>query len=235
MRRLADCPHSKTQVGKAGKVLRAGPREAGITEYLDALAVMNEWRACHSYALNAAQMGLRSRIATVGVSASVSQRLKRRWSISQKLKREPNMQLNTIHDIAGCRAVVPDLDALQKLNAQWFRTGRHRVERVYDYVAEPRSTGYRGIHLRVRYDGLPVEVQLRTAAQHAWAVAVEDVSAAHSYDLKNGEGPSEFQDMFVETSGILAEHERTGSVSPDVVAQVSRALGMLKQDSLPLE
>ncbi len=57
----------------------------------------------------------------------------------------------------------------------------------YDYIQEPKFTGYRGIHDVYRHlprgseraenkkpwDGLMVEIQYRTRAQHAWATAVE--------------------------------------------------------------
>lgn len=57
----------------------------------------------------------------------------------------------------------------------------------YDYIETPKFTGYRGIHDVYRHlprgtdrvetkkpwDGLLVEIQYRTRAQHAWATAVE--------------------------------------------------------------
>jgi hypothetical protein len=57
----------------------------------------------------------------------------------------------------------------------------------YDYIERPKFTGYRGIHDVYKHlprgserqegkkpwDGLLVEVQYRTRAQHAWATAVE--------------------------------------------------------------
>ena len=65
-------------------------------------------------------------------------------------------------------------------------TLRHNPEK-YDYVSSPKLTGYRGIHDVYRHlprghrreqakkpwDGLLVEIQYRTRAQHAWATAVE--------------------------------------------------------------
>ena len=60
------------------------------------------------------------------------------------------------------------------------RRRRNGVETI-DYVAEPRQSGYRAVHLICMYSGKgvsrPVEVQLRTPAMHSWAVMVEEVSA----------------------------------------------------------
>lgn len=63
---------------------------------------------------------------------------------------------------------------------------RHDSDK-YNYIDHPKSTGYRGIHdvykhyprgsvrsqTKKPWDGLLVELQYRTRAQHAWATAVE--------------------------------------------------------------
>jgi len=63
---------------------------------------------------------------------------------------------------------------------------RHEPDK-YNYIEHPKATGYRGIHDVYRHyprgttrsqekkpwDGLLVELQYRTRAQHAWATAVE--------------------------------------------------------------
>jgi ppGpp synthetase/RelA/SpoT-type nucleotidyltranferase len=53
--------------------------------------------------LNTFQTNLRRRAR--GYATTVAQRLKRRPTIIDKLKREPTMQLNMMHDIAGCRLI----------------------------------------------------------------------------------------------------------------------------------
>lgn len=235
MKRRADCRYSGSAVRRAGKILREPDLSSGsaVDAFFWALEVMNDWRAAHSYALNSAQMGLRSRLATVGVEGSVSQRLKRRWSIVGKLRREPTMQLNTMQDIAGCRAVVPDLESAYAVLEQWHKTARKgSIRRVYDYIESPRSTGYRAIHIVAEYDDLPVEVQIRTETQHAWAVAVEDISGSHGYDLKNEVGPADLQAMFKVTADILAEYEATGTVDPAMTGDILEAITMLRQGTL---
>ncbi|MGV1047077.1 MAG: RelA/SpoT domain-containing protein [Solirubrobacterales bacterium] len=58
-----------------------------------------------------------------------------------------------------------------------------------DYVAAPKDTGYRALHVVVRRDGYPVEIQLRTPGQHEWAEGVERWAARTGFPLKDGEGP----------------------------------------------
>lgn len=199
--------YSRSKVKAAGKVLRdhyAAARATDKARIDSAIEVMDHWRACHSYPLQKATMGLRSRCRTAGCEdARVSQRLKRRPTVIDKLVRQPNMQLTTMHDIAGCRAVLASLDEVRRVQRRWAKT-RDRVVRTYDYIAEPKVTGYRGVHLVVQYDTYFVEVQLRTQLQHAWGVAVERVGPAIGHDLKSGEGPDDVLDLFRYFGDLLA-------------------------------
>jgi ppGpp synthetase/RelA/SpoT-type nucleotidyltranferase len=65
------------------------------------------------------------------------------------------------------------------------------AELCKDYIATPKSDGYRAVHLVVRYHGRLIEWQLRTRNQQEWASFVERVSAATTHDIKNGQGPEE--------------------------------------------
>jgi hypothetical protein len=95
-----------------------------------------------------------------------------------------------MEDIAGCRAILPGgakevAGVLKRIRRNW------EVLRIEDYVASPKDTGYRAIHVVVRRDGHPVEVQLRTPGQHEWAEAVERWAARTRFPLKDGEGASD--------------------------------------------
>ncbi len=60
------------------------------------------------------------------------------------------------------------------------------LPRTWGYVADPKSDGYRAKHVVVRKDGVLIEVQLRTAAQHAWAELVEQLDRDYGLQLKAG-------------------------------------------------
>ena len=160
--------------------------DTSLSDVQQALTVLNNWRAAHSFPLNTLQMGLRGRARAVEPEAIVSQRLKRTPATIAKLRRFPRMKLSQMQDIAGCRAIVTDPAAVHELRrAHQQSKMKHKLIREDDYIANPKTSGYRGIHLVYRYrsdrsdtyNGLQVEVQLRSYYQHAWATAVETAGA----------------------------------------------------------
>ena len=97
--------HSKSRVNRAGDAIRSNQGT------LDDLVVLENWRASHAYIINTFQANIRRR--TRGKNYDVGQRLKRRPTIEDKLVREPGMRLSRMHDVAGCRVVCDDIDALK--------------------------------------------------------------------------------------------------------------------------
>jgi hypothetical protein len=77
-------------------------------------------------------------------------------------------------------------------------------------------SGYRGVHLVYRYysdrsqdyNGLKVEMQIRTRLQHAWATAVETVSTFKQQALKSGLGDEQWLRFFALMGSFLALRER---------------------------
>ena len=183
------------------------------------LGVVHQWRAAHGLPLNVLQMNLRNNAEAVSADAFVAQRLKRRTSIETKLKRISRLRLSELQDIGGCRAVLPTVEDALVL-ADRLRSSRMRHERWKqdaDYIASPRRSGYRGIHLlyayrtdnerNAQYDGLRIEVQLRSRLQHAWATAVEIVGTFLGQDLKGGEGDPRWLRFFELMGTAIARKE----------------------------
>lgn len=226
--------YSKSQVKRAGETPRRLWRPGGfvltrhhVKEWEWAIDVLDNFRAAHGYALSKATMGLRSRVKTVlrEITGSdertldISQRLKRHASILAKLAREPTMKLNTMQDIGGCRAVVGTLEHVRAVQRRWDLP-KGRVVRVYDYVETPKPSGYRGIHVVVTYDDRPIEVQLRTPAQHEWATTIEAVGGRIGEDLKSGYGPPEVLAFFEVVSEAMAIEEAGETVPPALFERV---------------
>lgn len=116
------------------------------------------------------------------------------------------MNLSRMGDIGGVRAVLPDQGAA-------YRVARHlrknwAIDKLHDYVAEPKSDGYRALHLINRSHGRLIEVQLRTTLQDNWANLAEILSRLGAPDLKYGGGPPELREFLVVSSEMGALREQ---------------------------
>jgi hypothetical protein len=121
-----------------------------------------------------------------------------------------------MEDIGGCRAVVRTVPMVQRLSRLYEKSkSKHKRLHVVDYVTGPRDTGYRGIHLiyeyhsdqKPAYNGLKIEIQLRSRQQHAWATAVETVDAFTGQGLKDGGGDARWQRFFALMGTYIARKE----------------------------
>lgn len=205
--------YSKSEVNRAGRILIAP--DPVPEEFNHAMDVMSSWRSAHAYPMRALLMTLRKKAAEIDGNAIVVQRHKRAPSIINKLSRFPEMELSRMHDIGGCRAILPTVEEVRRLsdNIQDSRV-RHRLHRVYDYINSPKESGYRGIHLsykyngeKAEYNGYFVELQLRSKIQHAWATAVEIVDTFTKQALKSNQGKQTWLDFFRMASAEFAKLE----------------------------
>src|SRR5215468_10978141 len=114
-----------------------------------------------------------------GIEATVEGRIKRLFSIYQKLKRQ-RIDIEQVYDFVALRVVVkavPDCyAALGVLHHQW----RPVPGRIKDFIAMPRPNGYQSLHTSViGEEGHPFEVQIRTLEMHR--VAEEGIAAHWKY------------------------------------------------------
>ena len=180
--------------------------------------VLTHWRACHGYPVNTFQATLRKRLTHLDRNALVAQRLKRSASIVAKLKRFDGMKLARMQDIGGLRAVVENLAIVRTLQDAYEDDSRlvHELLCVDDYIGCPKPDGYRSVHLVFRYknesesayDGLRLELQLRTRLQHAWATAVETMGTFLGQALKLQQGEPEWLKFFEMASNAFAFLEK---------------------------
>ena len=210
---------SKNKVNRAGRIFFDKPRSA--KDVFDAIEVITNWRSSHGYPINTFQATLRAKLKGIDNGAIVAQRLKRLPSIVAKLRRYPGMQLSRMQDIGGLRAVLRTVEQVRALENQYRLTRfRHALVSSYDYIAVPKDSGYRSIHLVYRYrnprapayNGLLIELQFRTRLQHAWATAVETMGTFINQALKSSEGPEEWLSFFALTGAAFAHLEQTAPV-----------------------
>ncbi|MBN5012514.1 RelA/SpoT domain-containing protein [Stenotrophomonas maltophilia] len=211
---------TKGQVDRAGNALRQDPLDPAAVAA--AMPIITNWRSAHAYPLNTFQATLRKKLKALGLdakSAPVGQRLKRLPSIAGKLRRFDSMALSRMQDIAGLRAVVPTPAALRSIRRAYVDNTNfpHQLRSQHDYVQDPKDDGYRSIHLIYRYqntkapayDGLHVELQLRTHLQHAWATAVETVDTFANQAIKAGRPTPQWAEFFLLASAAFAAIEGT--------------------------
>jgi hypothetical protein len=212
---------SKSKINKAGKILTKD--SFFDPEYQGALDLANRWRACHAYPINTFQATLRLKVKGCIGEPIVAQRLKRMPTIIDKLTRFPNMQLTTMQDIAGLRAILENVKDVQAVANSYVnnKSFPHEFVDQYDYITNPRDLdGYRSHHITYKYknkqnpnyDGLRVEIQLRTRLQHIWATAVETMGTFLGQALKSKQGDQEWLDFFAAVSSAFSYLEETPQV-----------------------
>jgi len=195
-------------------------------EYEDALEVVDNWRASHNYPLNTFQVTLRNYAREISVPGRfpplIAQRTKRLKSIELKLRLQPTMKLTQMQDLGGARAVVRSIIEVRKLARKYALSNlKHELASLDDYIESPRESGYRGIHLvyryfsdkqKTEYNGLKIELQLRSQFQHAWATAVETVGMFTSQALKSSIGSPDWLRFFQLMGSAIAIREGTTAV-----------------------
>jgi hypothetical protein len=212
--------YSKGQVDRAGRLLVDAASER---EQQEALAIVNNWRVAHNFPLNTFQVTLRKRAQEIDASSLVAQRIKRMSSIDAKLRRFKGMRMSQMQDIGGCRGILTSIKQVTQLVDRYESSDiKHKLDDVDDYIAEPKSSGYRGVHMIYRYfsdregpavyNGLFVEMQLRTKLQHTWATAVETMGTFLRQPLKSSSGEEDWLRFFALVSSLFASHERCAPV-----------------------
>ncbi len=238
---------SKGRIDRAGRALvQLAPDDL---QREDEIAVVDNWRACHAYPLQAIKMTLLRRARKIDSNALISQRLKRRPSIEIKLRDNPNMQLSQMQDLGGCRAVLRNVKYVKQLVAKYkefhAKSPRNRSDwdgsDDFDYIEKPKPDGYRSVHLvfrfcsdspeRAIYNGQRIEIQIRSKLQHLWATAVETAQLFTGQALKSKvkNATEDWLRFFALTSSAFARRERCHAVpgTPDDRAELKKELQAL--------
>lgn len=215
--------YSKNAVNKAVKLILKSASDALNDDEFDdwesAQEIVNNWRASHAFPLNTFQNSLRSNAKKVCNDFIIAQRIERMPSIVHKLDRFSSMKVSQIQDIGGCRAILPDIEAVNNIRNIFITKSRmkHELHHEDNYILNPKESGYRGIHLvykyksdrKETYNSLLIEIQIRTVLQHAWATAVETVGLFVGQALKSSLGPQEWLNFFRIISSGIAMIEKT--------------------------
>ena len=125
---------------------------------------------------------IRERLKENGVEAKVEHRIKRLYSVHQKLLRQ-HITVDQVYDLLAIRIIASSVRdcyaALGAIHNLW----RPVAGRIKDFIAMPRPNLYQSLHTTViAENGTPFEVQIRTEEMHKMA---EEGIAAH-WKYKDG-------------------------------------------------
>lgn len=207
--------YSKNQINEAGKIIR---KDSSSEEELRfATKVIDNWRAAHAYPLHIIYIYLR-KMAGNSKGILVVERLKRLDSIIGKLRREKGMALWRMQDLGGCRFIVKTLNEVFAYADVYKKSRvRHELQAEYDYINNPKLSGYRSLHLVYKFHSdtrdtynrnMLIEIQFRTHLQHVWATALETMGIFTKQALKAGNGEEYLKRFFVLVSSLFALREK---------------------------
>jgi len=215
---------SKSKVNNSAIIL-CDDKYHSEEEINTALEVVGNWKSMHSYPLNIFKNRLKRVSEKLDKKALSAQRLKRVSSILKKLKRkyynnQSTMKLTQMQDIAGCRVVMSNITLARELYTKYYIKGdlKHKKINEKDYISNPKPDGYRSIHLiykyisdkgKDKYNGLLVEVQIRSKLQHLWATAVETVDFFTRQAIKSNQGDENWKTFFKLVSSAFAILEKS--------------------------
>jgi len=239
---------SKGKIDRAGDILISD--KSSEEEKNEATEILDNWRAIHSYPMHVFKVRLKDKATSVDPKALTAQRLKRVPAIINKLKRRyngrpPTMKLSQIQDIGGCRAVLSNVSQARKLYEDYYLKGdlRHKRVGIKDYIQNPKKDGYRSIHIvykyhsdkkgKKEYNGLLVEIQIRSKLQHLWATAIETVDFFTRQAIKSNEGQEEWMEFFRLVSSAFARMENSPPV-PNTPTDDQILYSLIKQKEAEL-
>jgi GTP pyrophosphokinase len=137
---------------------------------------LDQTRSARELGVDFVRHQLAGELRRAGLEAEVAGRPKHLYSIWKKMQGK-GLAFEQVLDVRALRVIVADVPscyaALSAVHARYAQVPGE----FDDYIAKPKPNGYQSLHTVVLGDdGLPVEIQVRTAQMHAHA---EHGVAAH--------------------------------------------------------
>jgi GTP pyrophosphokinase len=147
--------------------------------YSELIAQIESKRQANEESLEQIRHDIQVKLAREDIPARVDGRIKRPFSIYQKLKRQ-KISIDQVYDLVALRIITDSVKncyaALGVIHNEW-----HPIPgRIKDFIAIPRPNLYQSLHTSVMGPGgLAFEVQIRTDEMHK--VAEEGIAAHWKY------------------------------------------------------
>jgi len=156
-------------------------------EYKELAAQLESKRVANEAFLAEVQHAVEEKLRAEGIPARVEGRVKRAYSVYQKLKKQ-KITVDQVYDLLAMRIVTDSVKncyaALGVIHNEW-----HPIPgRIKDFIAIPRPNLYQSLHTSVMGpNGVSFEVQIRTEEMHRMA---EEGIAAHWKYKEGKRGPA---------------------------------------------
>ena len=132
---------------------------------------------------------LQERLAEAGIEAEINYRVKRFYSIYNKLRKR-GLDLSQLYDYVAFRVITQDVKDCYGALGVVHQTWRPVPGRFKDYIAMPKPNLYQSLHTTlVGEKGHPFEVQIRT--QEMDRIAEEGIAAHWSYKEADGQAATD--------------------------------------------
>ena len=147
--------------------------------YVNLVGEMEQRRQANEDVLDRIRHEVQVNLSREGIPARVDGRLKRAYSVYQKIKRQ-KIGVDQIYDLVALRIITDSVKncyaALGVIHNEW-----HPIPgRIKDFIAIPRPNLYQSLHTSVMGPtGLSFEVQIRTEEMHR--IAEEGIAAHWKY------------------------------------------------------
>ena len=152
--------------------------------YLEVKKAVESRRKVNEHFLAEVRRLVEGKMKENSIPARVEGRIKRLYSIWQKLKKQ-NIAVEQVYDLLAIRIISDDVKNCYAALGVIHNTWRPVPGRIKDFIAIPRPNLYQSLHTSViGPHGQPFEVQIRTEEMHR--VAEEGIAAHWKY--KDGQG-----------------------------------------------
>lgn len=155
----------------------------------------------------------------------VEGRVKNIGSILEKANRKhiPLEQLEEqMKDIAGLRLICPFVEDCYAVGDIIRKRTDMVVINEEDYIAEPKASGYRSLHMTIRYTvqtilgpkAIYCEIQIRTMGMNTWSTIEHSLQYKYKYNVPRELG-QRLQDIAL---GMLENDRELSAVRDDIMA-----------------
>lgn len=151
-----------------------------------------------------------------GIHATVYGRVKHIYSIYRKMQRK-QINYDEVYDVRAVRVIVDKIPDCYAALGTVHRLWRHIPKEFDDYIAQPKSNGYRSLHTAVIGPmGKALEVQIRTHEMHE----VSELGVCAHWAYKEGEGIDPSIQNKVKWLRTLLEWQEEVSTDEDFITEL---------------